>query len=118
MKVLATLRRALTGRPRRQLLDPRRENETAKFTFGDHKWFATVGRFSNGDLGEIFLSTAKSGELLRNMANDAAIAASLALQFGCPAETLRDALSRDSRDAPASPLCAALDLLTREELEP
>jgi hypothetical protein len=43
------------------------------------------------------------------MASDAAIAASLALQHGCPVEVLRKALSRDARGNPLSPLGVALD---------
>jgi ribonucleoside-diphosphate reductase alpha chain len=45
------------------------------------------------------------------MASDSAIAASLALQYGCPPETLRKALSRDARGNPSGPLAAALDKL-------
>jgi ribonucleoside-diphosphate reductase alpha chain len=45
------------------------------------------------------------------MASDCAIAASLALQFGCPAEVLARALSRDSRGNATGPLGIALDLL-------
>jgi len=45
------------------------------------------------------------------MASDAAIAASLALQFGCPADVLRRALSRDARGNATGPLGIALDLI-------
>jgi hypothetical protein len=48
------------------------------------------------------------------MASDAAIAASLALQYGCPAEVLRGALSRDSDGVASSPLGVALDLEAAE----
>jgi len=44
-------------------------------------------------------------------ARDGAIAASLALQFGCPLETLRRALCRDSQDRASGPLGAALDAI-------
>jgi hypothetical protein len=43
------------------------------------------------------------------MASDCAIAASLALQYGCPADVLRKALSRDSHGRANGPLGAALD---------
>lgn len=46
----------------------------------------------------------------RVAAPDAAIAASLALQHGCPVEVLRKALSRDARGNPLSPLGVALDV--------
>lgn len=43
--------------------------------------------------------------------SDAAIAISLALQFGCPLNTIRHALKRDSQGIAASPIGAALDLI-------
>jgi ribonucleoside-diphosphate reductase alpha chain len=48
------------------------------------------------------------------MASDAAIAASLALQFGCPAEVLRRALKRDGQGKASSPLGVALDRLDQQ----
>ena len=51
------------------------------------------------------------------MASDAAIAASLALQFGCPMETLRKALCRDTRGNTTGPLGVALGTLA-EEVQP
>jgi hypothetical protein len=47
-------------------------------------------------------------------ARDAAVAASLALQFGCPLETLRHALLRDSHGWPSTPLGAAVDNIAAE----
>jgi hypothetical protein len=52
------------------------------------------------------------------MASDAAIAASLALQFGCPVEVLRKALSRDARGNASSPIGVALDRLAAAEGKP
>jgi ribonucleoside-diphosphate reductase alpha chain len=49
------------------------------------------------------------------MASDAAIAASLSLQFGCPAEVLRKALKRDGQGRALSPLGVALDQLLHEQ---
>lgn len=49
------------------------------------------------------------------MASDAAIVASLALQFGCPAETLRETHCRDARGNATGPLGIALDLLAVED---
>jgi len=43
--------------------------------------------------------------------SDAAISASLALQHGCPLETLRRAVLRDPRGAPSTSLGAALDAI-------
>jgi hypothetical protein len=49
------------------------------------------------------------------MASDAAIAASLALQYGAPIETLRHALMRDSMGKPSGPLGVVLDQFAQEE---
>jgi ribonucleoside-diphosphate reductase alpha chain len=46
-------------------------------------------------LAEIFMNTDKNGTALDVAARDAAISASLLLQFGCPVETLRRALTRN-----------------------
>jgi hypothetical protein len=45
------------------------------------------------------------------MASDGAVAASLALQFGCPAKVLRKALCRDGSGKASGPVGAALDLI-------
>jgi hypothetical protein len=63
-------------------------------------------RFDDGGLSEIFLNTAKQN------ARDAAVAASLLLQHGCPAGSLRKALTRNSNGSASGPLARALDLLS------
>ena len=72
---------------------------------------ATVSTFSDGSLGEVFLQNHKADSTAGIMASDAAIAASLALQFGCPVDVLRKALSRDVRGRATGPLGVALDTL-------
>ena len=81
---------------------------------GGPKFTATASRFDDGSLGEIFLQNHKANSAAGIMASDAAIAASLALQFGRPVETLRRALCRDTRGNATGPLGAALDTLARE----
>jgi ribonucleoside-diphosphate reductase alpha chain len=71
----------------------------------------TVSRFIDGRIGEIFLQNHKPGSQSDSNARDAAVAASLALQFGCPLEVLRRALLRDAPGRPSTPLGAALDQL-------
>ena len=73
----------------------------------------TASRFDNGELGEIFVQNHKTNSAAGILASDCAIAASLALQFGCPAEVLARALQRDSRGNATGPLGCALDLLAR-----
>jgi len=60
---------------------------------------------------EVFLQNHKPGSAADLFARDAAIAASLALQFGCPLEVLRRAVLRDPRGAPSTPLGAAIDVI-------
>ena len=79
------------------------------------RFTVTASRFADGALGEVFIVNHKVGTAAGILANDAAIAASLAMQFGCPAEVLRRALSRDSRGRAAGPLGVALDLLVKQE---
>jgi hypothetical protein len=53
-----------------------------------------IGRFDDGRIGEIFINGSKVGTAAETNAQDAAIVASLALQHGCPIETIRHALAR------------------------
>jgi ribonucleoside-diphosphate reductase alpha chain len=75
------------------------------------RFTVTVGRFDGGQPAEIFITNHRAGSAAGIMASDAAIAASLALQFGCPVEVLRGALSRDRHGNASSPLGVALDLI-------
>jgi Holliday junction resolvase RusA-like endonuclease len=65
---------------------------------------ASIGRFPDGGLAEIFLGNAKAGSHSDATAKDSAVVASLALQHGVPLETLRKALMRDSDGRASSPL--------------
>ena len=69
----------------------------------------TIGLYPDGRVGEIFLSAEHANSLLDVLAHDAAILASLALQYGAPLDEIRHALKRDSRGVAASPIGAALD---------
>ena len=90
--------------PRERLPD-RRKAELVDFEHNGRKWTATVGRFADGRVAEVFLDTSK-GAAIGELAADAAIVASLALQSGCALETLRHAL----QDRQAGPLGTALAL--------
>ena len=95
----------------RERLNNRRASQTFEFQAQNLRFTATVSHFPDGSLGEVFLRNHKSDSAAGIMASDAAIAASLALQFGCPAEVLRKALSRDARGNATGPLGVALDML-------
>ena len=96
----------------RRRLENRRFAETFTMEVAGLKYTATIGRFSDGTIGEIFLSNTKPSSQSDVNARDAAVAASLAFQFGCPLETLRHALLRDPRGNASSPLGCALDAIT------
>jgi hypothetical protein len=99
----------------RKRLRERRAATTFDFTFLGLRFTASASRFDNGELGEVFLSSNKATSAASILASDAAIMASLALQFGCPADTLRRALCRDARGNASSPLGEALDLLASDD---
>jgi ribonucleoside-diphosphate reductase alpha chain len=96
----------------RERLANRRRSETFGFEWAGLKYTATVGWFDDGRrLGEIFLSNHRANSHADACARDAAILASLALQFGCPLAVLCRALLRDSQGRPSTPIGVALDLL-------
>jgi hypothetical protein len=95
----------------RRRLPDRRLAESFDIEVAGLSYTSTVGRFADGQIGELFLQNHKPGSQSDANARDAAVAASLALQFGCPLETLRRALLRDPMGRPSTPLGAALDLI-------
>jgi hypothetical protein len=107
-------RRAPVMTSQRRRLPNRRGSVTFTIEVGGLNFTATAARFDDGQLGELFLRNHKADSTAGIMASDAAIAASLAFQFGCPVETLRKALCRDARGKATGPLGAALDRLASE----
>jgi hypothetical protein len=77
------------------------------------RYTATIGKFADGRLGEVFLSNHKSNSAADVNARDAAIVCSIALQFGADLETIRKALCRESNGRASGPLGMALDLVAR-----
>jgi|SRR5262245_4828896 len=98
--------------PPRQRLPDRRLAESLDFEVNNLKYTATVGKYPNGRIGEVFLQSHKPGSQSDANARDAAVAASLALQYGCALEVLKRALLRDSQGCPSTPLGAAIDAIT------
>jgi hypothetical protein len=93
----------------RRRLPNRRASETFSFTVAGYT--ATFSRFPDGRIGELFLNNHKSNSSADVAARDAAIAFSIAVQFGADPETIRKALCRDAQARAAGPLGAALDLI-------
>jgi hypothetical protein len=90
----------------RERLPNRRSAEMFDFEHGGRKWTATISRFPDGRVAEIFLDTPKLSAI-GEFAAEAAIVASIALQSSCPLETLRHALA----GRVAGPLGAALAII-------
>jgi hypothetical protein len=99
----------------RERLQNRRASETFAFECNGLHYVATISRFADGRLAEIFLGNSKSGSHSDASAKDSAVVASIAFQYGAPVETVRHALLRDPRGAASSPLGVALDLLAEPE---
>jgi hypothetical protein len=102
----------------RNRLPDRRASTTFEIEVANLKYTATIGRFTDGKIGEIFLQNHKPGSQSDSNARDAAVAASLALQFGCPLQVLRRALLRDAQGRPSTPLGAAIDAIADGEVAP
>lgn len=75
-------------------LPDRRMGETIEFIHDRVRFTGTVGRYSDGRIGELFLNAGKVDTLADTMARDGAIAASLAIQSGCALDELIAALTR------------------------
>jgi hypothetical protein len=95
----------------RERLPNRRIGETFDLEIGGLHYVATIGRFPDGRIGEIFLSNGKTSSQADTNARDAAVVCSIAIQCGADIETIRKALCRDGQGRPSGPLAAALDIL-------
>lgn len=95
----------------RERLPDRREHDVVEFDIDGVEYRASVGRFDDGRIAELFLDGPKIGSAASTAARDGAIAASLALQHGVPADTLRHALTRLRDGNAAGPIGRALDLI-------
>jgi hypothetical protein len=102
----------------RERLPNKRASISFNFEVGGLRYTATVSRFSDGRIGEVFLNNHKSGNQSDTNARDAAIIFSFAVQFGADADAIRRALCRDGQGRALGPLGACLDILLAEEQSP
>jgi hypothetical protein len=98
----------------RQRLSNRRASETFDLEVNGLRYVASIGRYADGRVGEIFLNNHKSNSAADTNARDSAIVCSIALQWGADVEVIRKALCRDSQGRASGPLGAALDILVAE----
>jgi hypothetical protein len=96
---------------KRRRLPNRRGSETFEIESQGLKFTVTASRYDDGGLAEVFLQNHKAGSMAGINAQDAAVVASIALQYGVPLDVIRKALMRDSQGRASGPLATALDLL-------
>jgi hypothetical protein len=99
----------------RERLPNRRACESFTFELNGLGFTATVSRFADGRIGELFLNNHKAGNQSDTNARDAAILLSFALQHGADIAAIRKALCRNSQGRALSPIGAALDLLVGKD---
>jgi hypothetical protein len=99
----------------RRRLCNRRASESFTFEVSGLRFTATVSRFPDGRIGELFLNNHKFGNQSDTNARDAAMLLSFALQFGADINEIRKALCRDGQGRALGPLGAALDLIAGQD---
>lgn len=72
----------------REPLPARRRNWTQHVYIGGQSVYLTVGEYTDGRPGEIFLDISRQGTLLRGIMGTLARSVSIALQFGASVETV------------------------------
>lgn len=105
--------------PQRRPLPSRRPCETFPIEADGIRYYASVGYYDEArtEPGELFLNTrSKLGSATDMAASDAAVVASIAMQYGVPLAVLRDAVKRSADGTPHGPLGAALDVLAPAEV--
>lgn len=95
----------------REALPNRREIETFRFEHAGIKHHCSFSLYEDGRPSEVFIDAGKVNTGIQNVMRDGAIIISLALQHGCPVETLRHAMTRTDGNEPASALGKLLDLV-------
>ena len=93
----------------RDRLPDRRPAISTSFERDGARFEMTAGYYPDGRVGEVFVNADRANSLLDFLMSDAAILASLALQYGAPLDEIRHALKRDIRGDAASPIGTALD---------
>jgi hypothetical protein len=100
----------------RRLLPNRRQHETFGFEHDGLCYRVGIGRFPDGQIGEVFLDAGKAGAAIQTYARDGAIALSLLLQYGCPIDLVRHAMTRNANNSAGGPLGSLLDHLAAQEV--
>jgi hypothetical protein len=95
----------------RQRLPHRRASEVFDFESMDLRFTASISRYPDGRIAELFCDNHKAGSAIGTLVRDSTILFSFAVQHGADAEKIRKALCRDSQGRALGPLGAVLDLI-------
>jgi len=74
----------------RRRLPDERKSITHRFEISGHKGYLTVGLFSDGNPGEIFITIAKEGSALSGLVDGWAVTVSMLLQYDVPLRVIVD----------------------------
>jgi ribonucleoside-diphosphate reductase alpha chain len=74
--------------PYRRKLPDTRESITHKFSIAGSEGYITIGKFEDGQPGEVFIQMAKAGSTINGLMDTVGTLVSLCLQYGVPLETL------------------------------
>ena len=91
----------------RNRLPNRRLCESFTFELDGLRFTASIGRFADGRIGELFLTNHKSGNQSDTNARDASIILSFALQHGADINEIRKALCSNSKGRALGPVGTA-----------
>lgn len=83
----------VVAQPVRRRLPDERKAVVHHFNVGGYEGYLTVGFYDDGDVGEIFITTAKEGSTVSGLMDCFATAVSLALQYGVSLKVLCDKFS-------------------------
>jgi ribonucleoside-diphosphate reductase alpha chain len=92
--------KAAPAKPFRRRLPDTRHSITHKFSVANHEGYLTVGLYSDGQPGELFITMAKEGSTVGGLMDVVGTCVSMALQYGVPLITLVDKF-RHARFEPA-----------------
>lgn len=103
----------------RRRMPNRRASTTVEFEYvhsngNRSRHLLTYSVYEDGTVGEIFVDAHKQATGLAEQARDAAIALTIALQYGTPMEAIRSAIGRDEDGRPHTIIGSALDTLKKE----
>jgi hypothetical protein len=95
----------------RRRLPNRRASESFTFDAAGLWYTATVNRFADGSIADVFLTNHKVNSQADVNARDVAVRVSIALQYGVPIDVIRKALMRNADGTASGLLGVALDLI-------